>query len=306
MSRLGLTARRLNLLVLRARRLVAWTASPSGWARPEVGGPLAFPHELYRRRWPIAGVRPALLVGSAGDCSDRDGRDRAALDSLERGKIINVALAAPYLSGAVVAPDRPFSFWRAVPRPTAARGYRLGMELRGGCVVPSAGGGLCLLSNALFAAAAELGWRVVERHAHSMTVAGAGSDALDATVLWPHVDLRFAPRSGRARLEVRIRGGELEVLVHGDRPAGQRTEIHRLPATEREEAGAPGLVRTSAVRRVVRDAESGALVEDTFIALDRKRVVPPATRTCLTCDRDACRARPRGLAHPGRAAPAPR
>ena len=237
---------------------------------------------------------------------------------LDQGKRINVALAAPYLCGAVVAPDRPFSFWRAVPRPTAARGYRLGMELRGGCVVPTPGGGLCLLSNALFAAAAELGWRILERHAHSMTVPAAGGGAasaanpanpasaadLDATVLWPHIDLRFAPRAGRARLEVRVAAGELVVAVHGDRPAAHRTEIHRVPTAEREEMTARGLTRMSAVRRVVRDARSGALVEDRLIAVDRKRVVSAgsAARNCLTCDRDRCRARPPGLAPAGRAA----
>jgi vancomycin resistance protein VanW len=124
------------------------------------------PHELYRRRWPVAA--------------------RDAVDPrLEQGKQINIALAAPYLSGLVVAPERPFSFWRAVPRPTAARGYRPGMELRGGCVVPTAGGGLCLLSNALFAAAAELGRWILERHGHTMTAGVAGAADLDATVLWP-------------------------------------------------------------------------------------------------------------------------
>ncbi|HWM85880.1 MAG TPA: VanW family protein [Kofleriaceae bacterium] len=278
LSRLRLAARRAGVLLRRAARLAAWTANPADFPAPELGDPLAFPHLLYRRRWPIA---------------------RASADArLEQGKRINLALAAPHVNGAVVAPDRPFSFWRAVPRPTPARGYRIGMELRGGCVVPTAGGGLCLLSNALFAAAAELGWRILERHGHTMTVIDRDLD-LDATVLWPFVDLRFAPRSGRARLEVRAGDGLLEIAVHGDRPAAQRTEIHRLPGAEHAEAG--GVVRVSAVRRVVRDAASGALVEDSLIALDRKRVVSAsrAARSCLTCDRHDCRARPRGLRSPG-------
>ncbi|HKE13359.1 MAG TPA: VanW family protein [Kofleriaceae bacterium] len=278
LSRLELAARRVRVLMGRAGRLAAWTARPAEWPRPELGDALGTPHELYRRRWPIA--------RAAGD------------PRLEEGKRINLALAAPHLDGLVTAPDRPLSFWRAVPRPSAARGYRLGMELRGGCVVPTAGGGLCLLSNALFAAAAELGWRILERHGHTMTAGGArgGGVELDATVMWPHVDLRVAPRAGRARLEVRASGGVLEVAVHGDRPRAHLVELSRLAAAEREEVTARGAVRVSAVRRVVRDLASGALVEDSLIAVDRKQVVAAAaSRSCLTCDRGDCRARPAGL-----------
>jgi vancomycin resistance protein VanW len=274
-SALSLAARRVNVIARRAARLAAWTARPDDWRRPELAGPHDFPYLLHQRRWPIA--RPVGAI---------DPR-------LEQGKRVNLALAAPHLNGLVVAPDRPLSFWRAVPRPTASRGYRPGMELRGGCVVPTTGGGLCLLSNALFAAAAELGWRILERHGHTMIVDGQPVE-LDATVLWPHVDLRVAPRAGRARLEVRMveAEGALEVAVHGDRPAAHRIEIERMPSAEHEEIGDAGRVRVSAVRRVVRD-HRGALVEDSLIALDRKRVVPLAqsARSCLSCDRRDCRAR---------------
>ena len=272
MSRLRLATRRVSLLARRTARLVEWAARPSAWPRPELGSPLGFSHELFRRRWPIA---------------------RGASDPrLEEGKRINLALAAPHLAGLVLSPERPFSFWRAVPRPTAALGYRPGMELRGGCIVPTPGGGLCLLSNALFTAAAELGWRILERHAHTMTIAAAPA-ALDATVLWPHVDLRFAPRAGRARLDVRIDGDELVVAVHGDRPASHRTEIHA--SIPEDSLTARGRERTSTVRRIVRDA-SGSLIED-HLLVDRKRVVTVdrAARSCLTCDRRDCHARPPGL-----------
>lgn len=265
LSPLELAARRLNVAVRQAARLAAWRLAPAAYPDPALaaGG---FPHLLYAGTAPVA--RP-----------DAD-------PVLERGKLCNLALAAPHLDGLVVAPDRPFSFWRAVPRPTAARGYLHGMELRGGCIVPSLGGGLCLLSNALFAAAAQLGWRILERHAHTMAVAGA--DPLDATVFWPHVDLRFAPRAGRARLRVRVRDAKLAVAIWSDRPAALAVAV-----TAAQQA--TGAELTSAVRRVVRD-ERGALLEDTFLALDHKRllVAGQARRSCLTCDRP-CHARPREL-----------
>jgi len=264
---LALAARRLNVLLRQSARLAAWQLAPGAWPAPSLPtGGERFPHLLYARSVPVA----------------RPGADPV----LERGKLVNLGLAAPHLDGLVLAPDAPLSFWRAVPRPTAARGYRHGMELRGGCIVPSLGGGMCLLSNALFAAAAQLGWRIIERHAHTMAVAGA--DPLDATVFWPHVDLRFAPRAGRARLRVRLKEGGLAIAVWSDRRAALAVDI----AADQTAAGA---TLTSAVRRVVRD-EAGALLEDTFVALDHKRLLDPtaARRNCLTCDRP-CHARPRDL-----------
>jgi vancomycin resistance protein VanW len=289
LSRLGLARRRAGIGARQAARLASWVAGPASWRRPELADPRAFPHELHRRRWPITLDPPA----------------GAAAELLEEGKRINLALAAPHVSGAVIAPDRPFSFWRAVPRPTATRGFRIGREVRGGCVVPTPGGGLCLLSSALFAAGAELGWRILERHGHTMIADHAAGGELDATVLWPHVDLRFAPRAGSARLEVVIAGGDLIVAVHGDRPSEHRVEIHRLPRAELEQRTARGTERVIAVRRVVRDRATGALIEDALVVLDRRRVVPTsrATRNCLTCDRD-CRARPADLPALATAAPA--
>src|SRR4051812_13627990 len=84
--------------------------------------------------------------------------DDGAHPVFEDGKRVNVTLAAPALDGVLLAPGATFSFWRAVGPPRASLGFRHGMELRGGCVVPALGGGLCLLSNALFRAAVDLGW----------------------------------------------------------------------------------------------------------------------------------------------------
>jgi vancomycin resistance protein VanW len=269
LSRAALATRRVNVLVRQAARLAAWRLAPAAYQTPALAAG-DFSHLLFARSIPIA----------------RGGQDVR----FERGKRKNVALAVPHLDGLVVSPERPFSFWRAVPRPTAARGYQHGMELRGGCIVPSLGGGLCLLSNALFAAASQLGWRLLERHAHTMTADRHG-DPLDATVLWPHVDLRFAPREGRARLRVRVRGGALHIAVWSDRPAALSVDIAPVAGLERMD----GPILTTAIRRVVRAAD-GALLEDAFVALDRKRLLDPgeARRNCYTCDRP-CGARPKDL-----------
>lgn len=204
---------------------------------------------------------------------------RAGADPrLEAGKRHNVRLAATAFHGVVVSPTRPLSFWRALGPATEARGFAWGMELRSGCAVPAVGGGLCLLSNALFALAVDRGWTILERHGHSMAL--GDPRALDATVAFPHVDLRIAPRTGTAILDVTVRGDVLVLAVRHDAPA-LRIELERAQHDD-------GHVRDTTIRRRVWCEHE--LVEDALIVDDRQRI-PTALKTCLDCGETACRAR---------------
>ena len=197
--------------------------------------------------------------------------------TLEAGKRHNVKLAATAFHGVVVTPDRPLSFWRVLGPALAARGFTWGMEVRAGCAVPSIGGGLCLVSNALFALAVEQGWRILERHGHTMAL--GDRDALDATIAFPQVDLRIAPRDGVAVLDVAVRGDVLIVAVHHEAPR-LRVELAR---TQRETE-----TRDTQIRRRVWHGD--ALIEDTLIVDDHQHV-PAELRTCLDCGEVACKAR---------------
>lgn len=66
---------------------------------------------------------------------------------LQAGKTQNLRVAAARLHGLLIPRGASFSFWRHVGRPTRARGFVRGRELREGCIIPSVGGGLCQLSN---------------------------------------------------------------------------------------------------------------------------------------------------------------
>ena len=268
---LQLWLRRARVASLAAKRFGRW-AIEEGFTAPErvtPGGPIA-----ASLRVPIA----------------RTGAD----PRLEAGKRHNVRLAATAFHGVVIAPDRPLSFWRTLGPATAARGFSWGMELRSGCAVPAIGGGLCLVSNALFALAVELGWHILERHGHSMALGDA--EALDATVAYPYVDLRIAPREGRAILEVAVRGDVLVLAIHHAAIAGKlRVELERHQTDD-------GRVRDTRIRRRVwREPANGAaassrmtsraaLVEDSVIVDDHQRI-PHELRTCLDCNQTACRAR---------------
>ena len=88
--------------------------------------------------------------------------------------------------------------------------------LQQGCLIPSPGGGLCQLSNALYQAARLRGCDIVERHAHTRAVPGSAAVfGDDATVAWNYVDLRLRP-VGRLRLEVTVDDERLSVRFTGD------------------------------------------------------------------------------------------
>ena len=128
---------------------------------------------------------------------------------LQLGKAQNLRLAARHLNGIVIPAGEQFSFWRQVGRATARRGFVAGRELREGCLIPSVGGGLCQLSNALYDAALKAQCQIIERHAHSQLVPGsAAALGRDATVFWNYLDLRFAP-TVPMRIEAHLTQDEL-------------------------------------------------------------------------------------------------
>ncbi|HLL25396.1 MAG TPA: VanW family protein [Kofleriaceae bacterium] len=252
---LGLLARRARRAHLQVSRLARWSVDP------------AFSTPV--RTTPVGPITRSLRVPLA-----RIGAD----PRLETGKRHNVRLAATAFHGVVLTPATPLSFWRTLGPATRARGFTWGMELRSGCAVPAIGGGLCLLSNALFTLAVELGWSIHERHGHSLALGDA--HALDATVAYPHVDLRIAPRTGAAILDVVVRGDVLVVAIHADAP-----QLHvELVREQRDD----GHVRNTWVRRRV--FEERRLVDDAVV-VDDQQTIPVALKTCLDCGETACRAR---------------
>jgi hypothetical protein len=130
---------------------------------------------------------------------------------LEAGKIHNLRIALRNINGLEAPAGRVFSFWAHVGKPLRLRGYTRGRELREGCIIPTVGGGLCQLSNALYDAALKAGFEIIERHAHTQIIPGSLAEAgRDATVFWNYVDLRF--KSTEAfRIEARLTSDHLSV-----------------------------------------------------------------------------------------------
>jgi vancomycin resistance protein VanW len=271
--------RRARVGSLSLARLADWWMRPARYPGPRLAGPAepTFPFLVYERTLPIG----------------RD--DRQAHPLLEAGKAINLALAAPAFDGLLLEPGRPLSFWRTLGPTSAGRGYRHGMEFRSGCVVPTVGGGICLLSTALFQLAAHLGFTILERHGHSIeTVPPRPGElwGLDASVFNPYVDLCFVPRAGRARLEVAVADGQLRLAVRADAPSSVRTMFSSID--DRLEETPSGPVRHNRIVRGLFTTATGAPIERAIIAVNRRRIVPAVAngQSCLTCGDDTCWERP--------------
>ncbi len=150
----------------------------------------------------------------------KDAGDNALAESaLALGKIENLRIARRAFDGIELSRGEVLSFWAQLGRPSRGHGFAIGRELREGCLIPSIGGGLCQLSNALYDAALKAGLEVVERHPHSQIIPGsAAARDRDATVFWNYVDLRLrAPFD--LRFEVMLDAESLTVRVRGAIPA---------------------------------------------------------------------------------------
>lgn len=112
---------------------------------------------------------------------------------LQFNKVHNLNIAVPRLSGLVLHPGETLSYWKAIGRTSARRGYKPGMVLTGGKVSAEVGGGLCQLSNLIYWMTLHTPLTVIERHHHGYDVFpdsnrtqpfGSG-----ATCYYPYVDL---------------------------------------------------------------------------------------------------------------------
>lgn len=113
---------------------------------------------------------------------------------LDRGKIENIKIAIKGIDGLVIPPGKIFSFWKAVGRPSKARGFQNGLLLSDGKSSQGIGGGLCQLSNLIAYMFACSECAFIERRHHSRdTFPDSGRNipfASGATVFYNLIDLK--------------------------------------------------------------------------------------------------------------------
>ncbi len=128
---------------------------------------------------------------------------------LTAGKIENLRIAVRRINGLEIPANTVFSFWKHIGNPNWGKGYVVGREIREGCIIPTKAGGLCQLSNALYDAALNAHFVIMERHRHTQVVKGSLAEQnRDATVKWNYIDLRFKSEYA-FRIEAQLTATEL-------------------------------------------------------------------------------------------------
>ncbi len=205
----------------------------------------------------LADVDPSLVLsGYETDFSKRGGP-----------RVTNIARAARYLDGKLIAAGGIFSFNQSVGPRTLERGFVEAPVIVADEMEKGIGGGVCQVATTVFAAAVLGGLEVVERRSHSRP-SGYAPLGLDATVIDGKVDLRlrnpyaanlvvhaFLPSPTRIRIELlgASTPGKIEhsYAVSGAEDFVRRVEAHpelSPTAFERKQKGSQGYRVVSTVR----------------------------------------------------------
>ncbi len=103
----------------------------------------------------------------------------------------NIATGSSQFDGVVIRPGQTFSFWQLLGPVTVERGYAYaGAIINNRSDENVIGGGLCQVSTTMFNAVAQVGYEIVERHAHAYLIERYPL-GLDAAVFLPGLDFRW-------------------------------------------------------------------------------------------------------------------
>jgi vancomycin resistance protein VanW len=140
---------RLRVLQRQALRALRWHFGPERFAITRLDTPL--PHKIYRHQSKLRRLH------------SNDPQEALWQDN----KVHNHSLALPHLHNILIRPGETLSLWRLIGRPSAARGYKTGMELHLGRARGGIGGGLCQIANLVHWLALHTPMTVTLRASHS-------------------------------------------------------------------------------------------------------------------------------------------
>ncbi len=129
-------------------------------------------------------------------------------------KVHNLRLLAACLDGLIIAPGETFSFYQLARHADKNEPYRDGLNLDGGEIIPSYGGGLCQMSNLLHWLFLHTPLEMVERHSHGVESFPGGFEGLpvgiDAAICEGWKDLKAVNNTDETyQLSIQIDEDEL-------------------------------------------------------------------------------------------------
>jgi vancomycin resistance protein YoaR len=114
-------------------------------------------------------------------------------------RVANIGRAARYIEGTILEPGELFSMNDTIRERTEANGYVTGIVIEGGRFRRELGGGVSIITTAMWTAAFYAGLERVEQRAHSLYISRYRA-GLEATVSYGNLDLRFRNNTPHAIL----------------------------------------------------------------------------------------------------------
>lgn len=155
------------------------------------------------------------------------GSQTAYIGELSAEQINNIQVAARSLDGVILKPGEIFSFNKTVGPRTFKRGYDSAPSYLNSESPSTFGGGICVVSSAIYQLALSAGFPIIERLPHQKTVRSV-LPGLDATVWYGKADLRFQNNlSSPIELRARVEHNDICLKVMGSQPREDVT-VRRL------------------------------------------------------------------------------
>ncbi len=134
---------------------------------------------------------------------------------LQDNKVVNLHIALERLNGIIIRPGEVFSFWRLIGKPSKRKGYKRGMVLWEGKVIPGTGGGLCQLSNLVYWMTIHSPLDIVERYRHNYDVFPDADRTqpfgTGATVAYNYIDLQIKNNTSQT-FQLRLSMNQSELM----------------------------------------------------------------------------------------------
>jgi vancomycin resistance protein YoaR len=156
---------------------------------------------------------------------------RILVSSLTVQQKLNIQKAAAQLDGIVLRPGEEFSFNGRVGPRTLRAGYYAAPSYIDTNSYSTPGGGICVVSSALYQDALMAGLPVTERVPHQRTMQTV-EPGLDATVWYGGADLKFKnDKAVPIRLQCKVNDGFLTTSLTGSAGSGGKIELARREST---------------------------------------------------------------------------
>lgn len=173
----------------------------------------------------VEDTEPKYTQEMLSKCEDLLGTYSTSFATSTQARANNVKVAAKYINGTVIYPDKVFSTIKVIKDRTEANGYQAAPEYSSGNVVEGIGGGVCQVSTTLYNAVINAELEVVERSPHSMVVSYVDVSR-DAAISGDYKDFKFKNNTESPIYIMGVaQGGTLTFRIYGEETRAENRKI---------------------------------------------------------------------------------